>query len=134
MYLNFLILYLKVRLEIREFCSDFFSFFETNVLGLVLISSFTLESAVVACNPASPLSDFEYNTNKRPRSTKDTNIVGNLQNSFYTDYQCILFAYLPIYFLGIFGHSNIKNSLQTSVNARKLFIYKLHTILIVKSI
>ena len=84
----------KVRLEIREFCSDFLSFFETNVLGLVLISSFTLESAVVACNPASPLSDFEYNTNKRPRSTKDTNIVGNLQNSFYTDYQCILFAYL----------------------------------------
>ena len=83
----------KGRLEIREFCSDFFSFVETNALGLVLISSFTLESTVVACNPAIPLSDFVYNTNKRPRSTKDTNIVENLQNLFYTDYQYILFAY-----------------------------------------
>ena len=85
----------KGRLEIREFCPEFFSFFDTNVLNIVLIFIFTLESTVVACNPASPLSDVLYITNKRPRSTTDTNIVENLQNLFYTDSQCVLFCLFP---------------------------------------
>ena len=83
---EFLDLLFKGRLEIREFCSDFSSFFENNVLGIVSGSIFPLVSTVVACNPANPLSDFVYNTNKRASSTNDTNIIENLQNSFCTDY------------------------------------------------
>ena len=89
-----------------EFCFDFDSFFETNVLGIVLISIFTLESTVVACNPASALSDFVYITNKRPRSANDTNILGIYKIYFILIINVYYFAYL------------LFNSLQISVNAR----------------